>query len=76
MKLSEYISGLQKILDKHGDLNCYYASDAEGNSYHRVCWCGTILFVNEESRTLDCVYDEEDLEEYGDDTFFPICVVN
>ena len=38
MKLKEYIEGLQVLVDKHGDLDVVYSSDAEGNSHHSVDW--------------------------------------
>ena len=36
MKLSEMIKNLQEIKEKHGDLECIYAADEEGNSYSNV----------------------------------------
>lgn len=76
MKLSKYIKGLQEILKKDGDLECYYASDPEGNSYNRVTYNGGIFYIDELYHRIDCVYSEEDLEEYGPDNLIKICVVN
>lgn len=42
MKLNDYIKHLQKLEEKHGDLEVVYSSDDEGNSYHSVYNTGTI----------------------------------
>ena len=77
MKLKKYIEGLQAILEKHGNLECYYARDDEGNGYQQVGYDGSVLYAIDrlEHRT-DSLYDVEDMEEYPDDTFIPVCVVN
>lgn len=36
MKLKEYIKKLNDILEEHGDLECIYSSDDEGNNFQRV----------------------------------------
>lgn len=36
MKLSEYITKLEVMLAKHGDVNVIYSSDPEGNNFGEV----------------------------------------
>ena len=36
MKLSKYIKLLTEQYNKHGDLDCYYATDDEGNFFERI----------------------------------------
>lgn len=87
MKLSEYIESLQAFLAEHGDMNCFYASDDEGNSYQQVGYAGSILYTDEpEAYRPDTVYCEEDLlTEINYDkafdiddakVFHKICIVN
>lgn len=90
MKLSEYIEGLKETLEEHGDLECYAASDSEGNSYNRVYYAGSVLYTGDDFETppyiLETAYNsqEEYDEEYGDDydddedqdPLTPICIVN
>ena len=45
MLLSEKIAELQQALEKHGDLECIYASDDEGNSFKKVN-VGGILYAD------------------------------
>lgn len=33
MKISEMINNLQEFKDEHGDLDCWYSRDDEGNGY-------------------------------------------
>jgi hypothetical protein len=61
MKLSEKISELQAVLDKHGDLECIYASDPEGNEF-RPADHGGFAWVEKEDRLpyyLEIVCDED-----------------
>jgi hypothetical protein len=78
MILSEYIAGLQKILDEHGDLPCYYSSDEEGNSYKQLGYDGTVFYTPDLEYYLDTVYSskEEFIEDYDEVNPIPICVVN
>jgi hypothetical protein len=78
MKLSKYIADLQVFLKKHGDLNCYYASDDEGNSYQACGYSGSILYTDTpEAYRLDSVINEDELEEFFEDgDYSPVCVVN
>jgi len=47
VKLSKYIAGLQVMLETHGDLECYYSIDEEGNGYHPVNYAGSPFFIHE-----------------------------
>lgn len=74
MKISEMIKNLQEFMDEHGDLDCWYAEDDEGNGHHRVIYDPSVRYVNEygEIRMLeDIVYDEENPDDYT-----KVCLVN
>ena len=76
MKLKKYIEGLQKVLDEHGDIECYYARDDEGNGYQEVGYNGTIFYVRHLQHYIDELYSEEDVEDYELENAVKICVVN
>lgn len=66
MKLSKYIELLQRTLDGEGDLEVVYATDEEGNSFHKVNYAGALYyFENLEDYYLEQV-DVEELDEYPD----------
>lgn len=76
MKLSEYIRGLNRFLEKHGDLECYYARDSEGNDYARVWYCGTLLYADKLTYRPN-MFCEEDLSELDDKTkLHKVCIIN
>ena len=58
MKISEMIKNLQEFMAKHGDIECYYAVDDEGNAYHPVYFKPSKYYSNEEYGVMQ----EEDLE--------------
>ena len=78
MKISEMIKNLQKFMEKYGDLDCWYATDDEGNEYHEVYYDLSFRYVNEDGD----MYSEEDIEEYLEDyeltkeDVTPVCIVN
>lgn len=87
MKLSEYIKVLQESYDEYGDLECYYASDEECNSYTQASVAKAVFYTNELSYRLENVFS--DIEEYIDyegfdetegcesyDELFPIFIIN
>ena len=75
MLLSEYIAGLQEVIDEHGDMLAVYATDAEGNAYHPCHYNGIVYFTTNPDEYCLEVYSGEDLDEdVGELT--PICVVN
>lgn len=74
MKVSEMIKGLQEFMADHGDLECWYAVDDEGNAYRKLYYAPSKYYVNDDNdvkQLEDIVYDEEDVEDYE-----PICIVN
>ena len=74
MKVSEMIKGLQEFMADHGDLECWYAVDDEGNAYRKLYYTPSKYYVNDDDdvkQLEDIVYDEEDVEDYE-----PICIVN
>ena len=77
MKLKEYIAGLQNVLDEHGDLECYYAKDAEGNGYEKVSYAGTVFYTSVLEYRMDNLYvTAEECEDDSDNEGIAICVVN
>ena len=41
MKLNEYIKQLQEVKRKHGNLECIYSIDDEGNDFHSIYYSPT-----------------------------------
>lgn len=76
MKLSEYIKGLQEFLAKHGDLECFYSADDEGNNYQKVYYTGSLLHTMNPEAYCPDMYCEEDLAEYEDEEFVRVCIIN
>lgn len=75
MKISEMIKNLQKFMGQHGDLDCWYAVDDEGNEYHEVGYTPSLYYVNEYGE----VVHPEDAEEYDEEDMkylVPVCIVN
>jgi hypothetical protein len=75
MKISEMIEKLQELKDWHGDVECWYAVDDEGNGYSKIHYSPSIYYVNEYGDVMqsgDLV--DEDSEDIEDLT--PICIVN
>lgn len=74
MKISKMIKGLEEFMAEHGDLECWYATDDEGNAYRPVYYTPSKYYVNEDYEVCkleDIEYYEEDVEDYK-----PICIVN
>lgn len=75
MKISEMIKHLQEFAFEHGDVDCYYATDDEGNDYHEVHYSPSLMYVNEyEDVFSQADYDEADEDDREDLT--PVCIVN
>lgn len=75
MKISEMIANLEEFKAKYGDLDCWYATDDEGNEYHEVYYDPSFRYVDEDGEMYN---DEEDLEEcdiYRED-LTPVCLIN
>lgn len=75
MKISEMIKNLQEFMVEHGDLDCWYATDDEGNDYHEVYYDPSFRYVDEDGTVYQ---DEEDLEacEVEIEEVTPVCIVN
>lgn len=73
MKISEMITNLQEFMAKNGDLDCWYASDDEGNSFHKVYYSPSLFYHNLDNDEMhDCI---EEFGGYKDD-IHPVCIVN
>lgn len=75
MKISEMITNLQSFLEEHGDLDCYYAVDDEGNAYHEVYYEPSLYFITE----CEDVYQADDLSDLDEDeaaSLKRICIIN
>ena len=74
MKISEMIKNLQEFMAEHGDLECWYAIDDEGNGYRPIYFKPSKYYADEDEE----VYQLEDLEYYEIDVedVKPICIVN
>lgn len=75
MKVSEVIQFLKEIQKEHGDLECWYSSDDEGNSFRKLFYEPSVCYVDSYGETYGT---NEDLE-YADlkpEDVRKICVVN
>ena len=71
MKISEMIKNLEEFKAEYGDLDCWYATDDEGNDYHKVYYSPSLCYVDSDDdiyTSIDDDIDEEDLRK--------ICIVN
>ena len=75
MKISEMIKNLQEFMNEHGDLDCWYAVDDEGNDFKKVHYDPSLRYTAE---WLDDIYTAEDLGWMEEDPkdCVAICVVN
>jgi hypothetical protein len=55
MVLSELINELSAIKKRHGDLECVYSSDDEGNSYSLVHYKPSLGLMNKNSSPLQFI---------------------
>lgn len=70
MKISEIIKTLESILETHGDLECWYSHDSEGNAHSPCEYLPQEAYLVEDSGVCYSLDEEEDVE------YEPICVVN
>lgn len=42
MKLADYIKALQAIKKQHGNLDCFYSCDDEGNGYNEIVYSPSV----------------------------------
>lgn len=75
MKISEMIKNLQEFMVEHGDLECWYARDDEGNGYQEVCYEPSLYYVNEDGEVWQNIEDFN-LDEVYVDELRQICIVN
>ena len=75
MKISEMIQNLQEFMAEHGDLDCYYAVDDEGNDYKGIYYTPTLFYADEEDDVYSR-YDWDEMDEEDREGLTPICVVN
>ena len=75
MKVSEMIKNLQEFMAEHGNLDCWYAKDDEGNGYQKVHYDPSFRYVDEYNEVYN---DEEDLEccDLTTEDVTPVCIVN
>lgn len=77
MKVSEMIKNLQKFIKEHGDIDCYYAVDDEGNGYQKIHYEPSLYYINDDDEVYQSLeeleIEKEDIENEG---IKPICVVN
>ncbi len=76
MKISEMIKNLEEFMSEHGDLECWYATDDEGNEYHRVYHKPSRYLITSDGEV--CQDDPDELEYLGVDEkdVSQICIVN
>lgn len=75
MKISEMIKNLEAVMLAHGDIECYYAVDDEGNAYRPVYFEPSVYWINQ----YDEVFQDEDLEGEPEEDIAEleqICIVN
>ena len=75
MKISEMIQNLKEFMEEHGDLECWYAIDDEGNGYHKISYEPSLYYTAD---SFNDIYTAEDLGwmEEDPDNWTAICVVN
>lgn len=52
MKISEMIKNLEEFKAEHGNLDCWYATDDEGNEFHEVYFDPSFRYVDEKWRNV------------------------
>ena len=75
MKVSEMINNLKEFMEAYGDLDCYYATDDEGNEYREVYYDPSMYYINSDGD----VYQQEDFDDADEEDredLRPICIVN
>lgn len=75
MKISEMINNLQEFMEEHGDIDCWYAVDDEGNGYQEIYFDPSKYYVDEDKNVYTSIEDVEDCDLSIEDVI-PICIVN
>lgn len=74
MKISEMINNLQEFMSIHGDIECWYAEDDEGNYYHKVYYNPSLRYATVDK---EIVTHEDIVEyEYEDGDYEQTCIIN
>ena len=77
MKVSEMIKNLAEFINEHGDIECWYAVDDEGNGYQKIYYEPSLYYINDDDEVYQSLeeleIEEEDIEDEG---IKPICIVN
>ena len=68
------IENLQKFKKEHGDIECWWAVDDEGNNYKEVVYEPTLMYKNEYGDTY-CQEDLDNGEVFPEDVE-KICIIN
>lgn len=79
MKVSEMIKNLQGFLEKNGDLDCWYATDDEGNGFETVVYEPSLMYHDSDYEVYDANGLQEIFEEnpYDSiDNYTKVCVIN
>lgn len=72
MKISEMIQNLQSIGYEHGDIECWYAVDDEGNGYSPIHFKPSIYYADE----YGAVFHPQDVKDEDIMNLRKICIVN
>ena len=75
MKVSEMIKNLEEFKAEHGDIDCWYAIDDEGNGYKKVYFDPSLHYVDDNNDVYVSAEDVEDCDLSIEDVT-PICIVN
>lgn len=75
MKISEMIANLKEFMEEHGDLECWYAIDDEGNGYHKIYYEPSLMCASKYDGEVMTLKDAGWIELYPED-YDEICVVN
>ena len=59
MKLNEYIKQLQEVKRKHGNLECIYSIDDEGNDFHSIHYSPTPMNDEKGEYGMEKVHDNK-----------------
>ena len=75
MRVSDMIKNLQDFMDEHGDLECWYSEDDEGNRYQEVHYEPSKYYVDEGETVYTSLEDVKACDLDVTDVT-PICIVN
>lgn len=73
MKLSKHIKECEEFLKQHGDLECIYATDDEGNNFYPATFEPCLMFQDANGEYMGRTDYEE---RYGEAPYEKVCCVN